>query len=110
MSFSVRPGHIFRKPFLIALRRISVVGVNSSACKYCASYGLDACSIMLFTAVYYYCVTRGTSHIPVLLFLLPLIIPFPLFWTEISYFSSVMVHPLSHKTYNYNSGDVFIFG
>ena len=41
MSFSVRPGHIFRKPCLIALRRLAVVGLKSSACKYWASSGFE---------------------------------------------------------------------
>ena len=40
MSFSVRPGHVFRKSCLIALRRLAVVGMKSSACKYWASYVL----------------------------------------------------------------------
>ena len=34
MSFSVRPGHVFMKPFLIALMRLTVVGLKSYACKY----------------------------------------------------------------------------
>ena len=40
MSFSVRPGQVTRKPCLISLRRIDVVGLKSYACKYCAVTGL----------------------------------------------------------------------
>ena len=79
MSFSIRPGQVFRKHFLIALRRIDVVGRNSAACKYCDGYGLDVCARMLFTTVSGCCVPRSTSHIPVFLFLVPLIIYFPFF-------------------------------
>ena len=32
MIFSVRPGQVFRKPCLVALRRIAVVGTKSSTC------------------------------------------------------------------------------
>ena len=46
--FLVRPVHVFRKPCLVALVRIAVVDMNSDACKYCASYGFDVCSRMLF--------------------------------------------------------------
>ena len=34
----------------------------------------------------------------------------PLFWTDISYLSSVMVHPSSHNTPNEINVSVFIFG
>ena len=65
---------------------------------------------MLFVTASDCCVSRGTSHIPVLLFLVPLIISCPFFLTGGSCLSSVMVHPSSHKTPNGISGDVFIFG
>ena len=48
ISFSVRPGHVFRKPYLMALRRLAVVRLNSASYKYCASYGFDVFVIMLF--------------------------------------------------------------
>ena len=54
---------------------------------------LDVCSRMFFTTVSYCCVSGGTSHIPVVMFLVPLNIYFPFFWTKISCFYSVMVHP-----------------
>ena len=44
----VRPGRVFRNPYLMALTRLSVVGMNSDACKYCARYGFDVCAIILF--------------------------------------------------------------
>ena len=40
ITFSVRPGQVFMKPFLNALKRLYVVGLNIAACKYWASYGL----------------------------------------------------------------------
>ena len=46
--FSVRPCHIFRKFCLVALKRFAVVGLNSAACKYCASSGFDVFAIMSF--------------------------------------------------------------
>ena len=39
------------------------------------------------------CVSRGTSNIPVCLFLVTFIISCPLFWTDISCLYSVMLHP-----------------
>ena len=51
-----------------------------------------------------YCfVSRGTSHISVYLFLLPFIICCP-FLTDISFLSSLMMHPSSHKNPNDISG------
>ena len=48
ISFSVSLGHIFRNPCLMALMILSVVGLKSSACSYCASSGFYVCAIMLF--------------------------------------------------------------
>ena len=93
----VRPGHIFRKPCLIALRGLAVVGLKSDACRYWDSSGFEVFDRILFTTFYDWCVPRGTSHIPVFLFLFPLIIYSPFFCIDISCFSSVVVHPLSHK-------------
>ena len=78
MSFSVRPVHVFRKPCLIALRILAVVELKSAACKYRASSGFEVCAIMLCTTFFDCCVPRGTSHIPVFLFLDNLIIYSPL--------------------------------
>ena len=110
LSFYVRPGHVFRKPYLIYLRRLDVFGLNSAACKYWASSCFEFFSRMLFTTFSYCCVPRGISHIPVFLFLFPLNISFPFFWVSISCLSSLMVHPSSHKTPNDINGAVFIFG
>ena len=74
MSFSVRPGHIFRKPCLIYLRRIAEVQMKSDACKYCASSGFEVCARILCTKFSDCYVPRGNSHISVFLFLVPLII------------------------------------
>ena len=109
-EFLFGPGHVFRKPCLIASRRLAVFGLNSDACKYYASSGLDICAIILFITVSDYFVPRGTSRIPVFLFLVPLIIYFPFFWTDISCLSIVMVHISLHKTPNDINGAVFIFG
>ena len=110
MNFSARLGQVFSKPCLIVLRLLAVVGMKSAACKYWASSGLGVCARMLFTTVSYCCVTRSTSHIPVFLFLVPLIIYFPFFWTDISCLSSVTVHPSSHRTPDDINGAVWIFG
>ena len=108
ISFSVRPGHVFSKTCLIDLRRLDLVGMKSAACKYWARSGFEVCTRMLFTTFYDFCVPRGTSHIPVFLFLVPLIISFQLFWVEIYFLSIVMVHPSSHETPNDINGAVCI--
>ena len=97
ISFLVRPGHIFRKPCLIALRRLDVSGMKGAACRYYDNSGIELCNRMLFTTFSYCCVSRGSSQIPVFFFLVPLIIYFPFFWIGISCLSIVMVNPLSHK-------------
>ena len=93
MSFSVRPSQVFRKPCLIALGILAVFGLKSAACKYWAGYGFEVCARMLLTKFYDCCGPRGIYHIPVFLFLVPLIISSPLFWMDIYCLSSVMVHP-----------------
>ena len=65
---------------------------------------------VLFTTFSDCCVPRGTSHIPVFLFMVPLIISSTFFWTDIYCLSSVMVHPSSHKTPNVINRAVCIFG
>ena len=110
VRFSVRSGQVFRKPCLIALRSIYVVVLNSSAWRYCASSGLVVWARILFASDSYCCVSRGTSHIPVCLFLVPFIISCPFLWTVISCLSSVVVHPQSHNTPNDISGGVLILG
>ena len=106
----MKPDQVFRKPCLIALLRLALVGLKSAACKYWASYGFEVCARMLFTTFSDCCGPRGTSHIPVFLFLVPLIISSPLFWTDIACLSSVMVHPSSHNNTNDINGAVYIFG
>ena len=101
---------IFRLPFLVALRILAVVEMKSAACKYWASSGFEFFSRMLFTTFSDYCGPRGTSHIPVFLFLVPLVISSPFFWMIISCLYSVMVHPSSHKTHNNINGAVCISG
>ena len=110
MIVSVRPGHVFRKSCLVALSRLSVVGLKSAAYKYWASSSSEVCARVIFTTFSYCCGPRGASHIPVLLFLVPLIISSPFFWMYISCLSSVMLHPSSHRTPNDINGDVCIFG
>ena len=68
---------------------------------------VSVCARVLFTTISGCCVPRGTSHIPVFLFLVLLIIYFPFFW--IDFFSSVMVHPSSNKTPTNINGSVYIF-
>ena len=108
--FSVRPSQVFRKPCIISLRGLAVVGLNSAAYKYLASSGFEVCARMLFTNFSDFCGPRGTSYIPVLLFLVPLIISSPFFYMYIPFFSSVMVHPSSHNTPNNLNEAVCIFG
>ena len=110
MSFYVRPGHVFRKSCLTDLRRLSVVGLRSAACKYWDSYGFEVCDRMLYTTFSDCCGPRGTSHFPVFLFLVPFIISSPFLWVDVSCLSSVMVHSSSYRTPNYINGDVYIFG
>ena len=109
MSFSERPGHVFRKHFLIALRRLAVVGRKSATFKYWDSSGLK-CSRLFFTTFSDCFVPSGTYHIPVFLFLVTLIISSPFFGIDICCFSSVMVYPSSHNTPNDTNVDVYIFG
>ena len=108
-EFSVRPRHVLRETCLISLRRISVVWIKSAAYKYWDSSGLKICARILFTTFSECFVSRDTSHIPVFLFLVPLIISFPLFWIEIYCLYNVMVHPSSHKTPNDINGTFYIF-
>ena len=110
ISFSVRPGQVFRKPCFIELKRLAVVGMKHDTRSYCASSGLDVWDIILFIISSDCCVSRGTYHIPVLLFPVPLIISCPFFCTYISCLYSVMVHPSPQKNPNYISGAVLIFG
>ena len=93
ISFLLRHSYTFRNPCLVELMRLVVVGLNSAACKYCDSSVFDVCARKLFVTDSDCLVSRDTSQIPVFLFLVPLIIYFPFFWTNISCFSSVMVHP-----------------
>ena len=93
VSFFVIPGQVFRKPCLIALRRLALVGINSVACKYWDGYGFEVYVVMFFTTFCDWCRPRGASHIPVLLFLVPLIVSSPFFWVEIYCLYSVVVHP-----------------
>ena len=76
MIFSMRPDQVFRKPCFIIVSRLAVVGLESAACKYWASSGFGVCASMLFTTFSDCCVPRGTSHITVFSFLVPLIIYF----------------------------------
>ena len=107
--FSVVPVQVFIKPCFIALRSLAVVGMKNAVWSYCAISGLDFCISMLFITASYCCVLRSTSHIPFLLFMVPLILYCPFFWTGISCLYSVMVYTSSHKTPNDISGAVFVF-
>ena len=80
------------------------------AWRYCDSSGLVFWASIVFVTASYCCVSRRTYHIPIFLFLVPLIIYCPFYWTAISCLSSVMLHQLSHKTPNDISGAVFIYG
>ena len=61
---SMRRGRFLRKPRLIELMRLVVVGIKIVAWKYCASSGLVVLAIILYTTIFYYCVSREASHIP----------------------------------------------
>ena len=110
ISFSVRPGQVFRKPCLIDLRRRVVFGMKSAACKYWDSSGFEVFARMLLTTFSDFCGPRGTCNIPVFLFLVPLIVSYPFLWMDIACLSSVVLHPSSHNTPNDINGAVFIFG
>ena len=107
---SVRPRHVLRKPCLINLRRRVFVGIKISTWKYFENSALVVWSRILFTICFYCCVSIGTSHIPVCLFLVPLNIICPLFCTVIICCSSLTVHPLSHSTPYNMSGTVIVVG
>ena len=53
-------------------------------------------------------IDKVNSHITVCLFLYPIHIFCPLFWTYIVFLSSVMVQSLSHRTPKDIIGDIFI--
>ena len=108
MIFSVRLGQLFRKPCLIGLRRIGAIGLKSDAWVYCSSSGLVVWGIMLFYTNSDCCVSMVTSHITVCLFLVHFIICCT-FFTDISCFYIMMVHPSSHRTPNDISASVLIF-
>ena len=110
MRFSVMPVQVFRKPCLVELSSLAVLGLKIASCRYCASSGLFLWEIMLFITVSYCCVSRDISHISFCFFLVPFIIYFRLLWTEISCLYSGMVNPSSQKTHNDISGSVSIFG
>ena len=107
---SVSPGQVLMKPSSIDLSRLVVVGLKSSAWRYCTSYGVFVWDVMLFAAISDCFISRGTSCIPVNWLLVPFNIFCPFFWTYIYCLSSMVVHPSSHKTHNDISGDVLIFG
>ena len=110
MIFSVRPGQVLSKHFLIYLRRLAVVGLKIAACKYWYSSSFEFFTSIFSMKFYDCCGPRGTSHIPVFLFLVLLIISSPFFSMDIFCLSSVMVHLSSHNTPNDINGAVCIFG
>ena len=110
MKFSVILVQVFWKPFLIALKRLDVVGMKNEACIYCDSYSFVVWAMMLFSITSDCCVSRGNHHIKVCLFLVTFIICCPLFWTYIYCLFSMVVNPSPHKTTINIGGDVFIFG
>ena len=57
---SMRPVQVLRKPCLIALRRLDVVGMKSAAWRYCASSGLVVWAIISFPKISDCFVSRGT--------------------------------------------------
>ena len=109
IRFSVSPGQVFRKSCLVGLKRLASVELKSAAWRYCDSSGLVVWTIMLFATISDCCVSRITSHIPICLFQVTLTMCCPIFWTDISCLSC-LVHPSSHKTPNYISDAVLIFG
>ena len=106
----LRPVHVLRKPFFIDLRRIVAVGISSFAWKYYANYGLVFWYIILFTTGFYFCGARLTSQIPVCLFLVPFNIFSSLYCTVVYCWSSVIVHPSSHRIPNNMNGSVVVWG
>ena len=109
ISFTVRPGQVFRKPCLTALRRLAVLGLKSDACKYLASSCFEVCARILFITFYDCCGPRSTSHIIVFLFLVPFIISSIFLCMDIACLYSMAVYPSSHKNRNDINGVVWIF-
>ena len=107
---SARPGHVSSKYWLIALRIIVFVGIKSAAWKHFANYVFIVWAIILFTVGFDCCVVSVTYHINFCLLLVPLNICCPLICTLILCWSSVMVHPSSHRNQNYMGGAVIILG
>ena len=91
MIFSMRPGQVFRKHCLIALRRLEFFGLKFASLRYCSSSGLVVFNRFFICHNFFFFVSGGTSHIPVCVLLVPFIICC-IFLTEISYLSSVMVN------------------
>ena len=65
---------------------------------------------MLFTTFSCCCGPSGTYHIPVFLFMVPLIVSSPFFWMYNVCLTSLMVNSSSHKIHNDINGDAYIFG
>ena len=51
MIFSMRPGQVFRKHCLIALRRLEVFGLKFASLRYCSSSGLVVFNRFLFATI-----------------------------------------------------------
>ena len=52
INHSVRPGHVLRKPSLIALRGLVISGLKSVSCQYCASSSLVVWDRILFGTIF----------------------------------------------------------
>ena len=97
-----------QETFLFSLSIIDEVGLKRYACKYWDSSGFEVFPRVLFSTFSACCGPRGNSHIPVFLFMVPLITSSLLFWIDVSIFSIVEVHPSSHKTPIDIYGDMWI--
>ena len=91
------PGHVLRKPSLIDLRRLVVVGKNSAAWKYIVNFGFVVWAIILFTTVFDCCVTRETYHITACLLLVPFNIICHIFLVQCDGASIITQYPQQYE-------------
>ena len=109
MKFSVRPVQVLRKTFLIALRRLDVVGLK-------LRHGGTVPVMVWFSGTELYLkpflIFVSQGGLPAFLFACScfLLLFVVHFFNYISCLSSVMVCPSSYKTPNDISGAVFVFG
>ena len=110
MGFSVRPGQVFRKTCLISLRRLSDVGAEKFRMEILLQFWFSCLGQNVICHNFWLLYIHGNFPHYSLLVSGYFYYFLSIFWTDISCFYSVMVHPSSHKTPNDINGSVLIFG